>query len=93
MTDIVEHLKECAKYAEEYPSDVYAFKAAATEITRLRAENKKLRVALISLTTTMDDFWNDKTLPSIAHMNEQTVRNVESAQRTAAAILDGETDD
>ena len=63
---------------------------AGHEILRLREENARLRVALISLITTMDDFWNDKTLPSIAHMNEQTVRSVEAAQRTAAAILKGE---
>ena len=46
MSDIVEHLKECAKYADEYSSDVDAFKAAAAEIARLREENARLRAAL-----------------------------------------------
>lgn len=152
MIDIVAHLKECVKYADEYPSDVYAFKAAAEEITRLREENAQLReekrrsqeiewglgeenvrlreetdewekshntlveeierlrtlviqledynkalsielrkeithlrAALIGLNTAIDDFWNDKTLPSIAHMNEQTVLTVAEAQRAADA--------
>ena len=38
MSDIVEDLKECAKYAHEYPSDRDLLKGAAKEITRLREE-------------------------------------------------------
>ena len=49
MSDIVEHLKECAKYADEYPSDKDAFNGAAKEILRLREENVRLREALEGL--------------------------------------------
>lgn len=48
MSDIVEHLKECAKYSDEYPSDRDAFNGAAKEILRLREENARLREALIA---------------------------------------------
>ena len=43
MSDIVEHLRDCAKYADEYPSDKDAFNGAAKEITRLREENARYK--------------------------------------------------
>lgn len=46
MSDIVEHLRDCAKYADEYPSDRDAFNGAAKEIIRLREENARLLEAL-----------------------------------------------
>ena len=71
------------KRIDEY--DIYS--PDPDEITRLREENARLRAALTGLNTAIDDFWNDKTLPSIAHMNEQTVLTVAKAQRDAVAAI------
>lgn len=43
-------------------------------------DNGKLKLALLQLNAALDEFWNDPSRPSIAHMNQQTLLKLENAQ-------------